>query len=256
MNWLAKIINGSADEFAHAKLVKYGIGTHPGPRVKLALSSKRITFKTDLDLEKVFLRGYLLGVPDGSQKMKGILRTYTDRRDEFDSVRMPLDWKKSKGKAASIFNAKVNEVAPLEDIKQIVEIDGPTTFFMFTLSPREGTKPWTITTKTSFPKGGPSDEEDSKKEKAPTFSKGALENTPEILDYVIGELLPECQDKVGPKTKKIAVYNQIVIDEIVVPDDPSLSFSEKRKLAKKRGKIVRRIVIDGTEHKGEFEFFV
>jgi hypothetical protein len=256
MNWLSKIINGSADEFSHAKLVKYGIGSHPGPRVKLAISSKRITFKTDLDLEKIFLRGYLRGVPDGSQKLKGILRTYTDRRSEFDTLRMPLDWKKSKGKLASIFNAKVNEVAPLEDIKQIVEVDGPTTFFMFSLTPSDGTKPWKITTKTSFPKGGPSDEEDAEKEKDPTFSKGALENTAEVLDYVIGELLPDCSDKVEPKTKKIAIYNQIIIDDIVPPDDPNLSFSEKRKLAKKRGKLVRRIVIDGTEHRGEFEFFV
>ncbi|MFX1369836.1 MAG: hypothetical protein ACFFAY_14670, partial [Promethearchaeota archaeon] len=255
-NWLAKIINGKADEYSHAKLVKYGVGIHPGPRAKLALSSNRITFKADLDLEKIFLRGYLLGVPDGSQKLKGVLRTYSDRREEFARLRMPLDWKKSKGKLASIFNATVNEVAPLEDIRQIVEVDGPTTFFMFSLSPRDGTKPWKIATKTSFPKGGPSDDADEETEKDPTFSKGALENTPEIHEYVISELLPDCNDKVGPKTKKIAVYNEIVIDEIVPPDDPSLSFSEKRKLARKRGKIVRRIMIDETEHTAEFEFFI
>jgi len=256
MNWLAKIINGNADEFSHAKLVKYGIGTHPGPRTKLALSSNRITFKADLDYEKIFLRGYLLGVPKGSQKLKGIVRTYDDRRDEFASIRMPLDWMKSKGKSASIFNAKLNEVVPVDDIKQVVDMDGPTTFFMFTLSPRDGSKPWKITTKTSFPKGGPSDEEDEEKEKDPTFSKGALENNPEVFDFIMQELLPDFRESVGPKTKKIAVYNQIVIDEIVPPNDPKLSFSEKRKLAKKRGKIIRRVVIDDKEYEADFEFFI
>ncbi|MHA2021825.1 MAG: hypothetical protein ACW96N_08920, partial [Candidatus Thorarchaeota archaeon] len=71
MNWLSKIIAGTADEYSHAKLVKYGIGTHPGPRAKITLSKARIAFKADLDYEKVFVRAYVKGAPGGTHKIKG-----------------------------------------------------------------------------------------------------------------------------------------------------------------------------------------
>ncbi len=260
MNWLAKIIAGTADEYSHAKLVKYGIGKHPGPRAKITLSKGRIAFKADLDYEKVFTRAYLKGAPEGSHKIKGIVRSYTDRIAEFDTIMMPLSWKRSKGKMASIFNAKLDEVAPIEHIRDLLKVDDPTTFFLVSLNPRDGTKPWKITTKTSFPKGGggrnDDDKEEGKKEKDPVFTKGAIANTPELLDYVVDEVLPDLKDKVSPNSKKISVANTIVIEDIVPPDDPNLSFSEKRKLAKKRGKIIRKVTVDDVEHINEVDFFV
>lgn len=255
MNWLAKIIAGNADEYSHAKLVKYGIGTHPGPRVVLSFSKSRITFKADLDYEKIFTRAYLKGAPAGSHKVKGIVRSYTDRIAEFGSLMMPLTWKRSKGKSASIFNAKVDEVAPLEHIQALVDTDDPTTFFLISLNPRDGAKPWKITTKTSFPKGGGGDD-DEEKQKDPVFTKGALGNTPEVFNYVLTEVLPGLEDKVTAKTKKVTISNIIVIEDIVPPDNPNLSFSEKRKLAKKHGKFVRSIDVDGEIHTQESDFFI
>jgi hypothetical protein len=256
MNWLAKIINGNADEYSHAKLVKYGIGEHPGPRAKVKLSKKSITFKADLDYEKLFVRAYVMGAPEGTHKVRGIIRTYSDRSEEFSPLMMPLIWKKSKGKLASIFNAKVDDPVPLTDIKAVVNTDGPTTFFLLSLTPRDGTKPWKVTTKTSFPKSGPKEDDGEGKQKDPTFTKGSLGNTTEVFDYTMQELLPDLKEKVGPKTKNILIQNTIVIDDIVPPDDPGLSFSEKRKLAKKRGRVVRRVTIDDEEYTGEHEFFV
>ncbi|MFW9982080.1 MAG: hypothetical protein ACFFE3_09225, partial [Candidatus Thorarchaeota archaeon] len=127
MSWVAKIIDGNPDDHTHAKLVKYGIGDHPGPRIKLTLSKPSIKFKADLDQEKDLLKGYLLGAPEGSHKVKGQIITYTDLTKEYGSLMMPLDWKKSKGKGAPVFKAKVNEVAPLKDIKALFELDDPTT---------------------------------------------------------------------------------------------------------------------------------
>ncbi|MHA2213837.1 MAG: hypothetical protein ACW992_11815, partial [Candidatus Thorarchaeota archaeon] len=105
MNWLNKIITGEADEFVHAKLLKYGIGEHPGPRLILTISRARIAFKADLDLEKILVRGYLHGAPAGTQKVKGMVISYSDRREAFAEQPVPLYWKKSKGKLASIFKA-------------------------------------------------------------------------------------------------------------------------------------------------------
>ena len=254
MSWVAKIINGTPDEYTHAKLVKYGIGEHPGPRTKLTLSKTSIKFKADLDQEKDFLKGYLLGAPEGTHKVKGQLITYADLQDQYSQLDMPIIWKKSKGKGASVFKAKVDEVAPLKDIKALFELDDPTSFYLLSINPRDGTKPWKVTTKTSFPKGGPKEEDEEKGEKDPVFIKGALGNTPETLEFILKTYLPDFRDKVDSKTKNIVIRNNFEILDIEIPDDPSLSFSEKRRLAKKRGKLVRVITIDNKEFEKEYEF--
>nr|KXH72243.1 MAG: hypothetical protein AM325_01855 [Candidatus Thorarchaeota archaeon SMTZ1-45] len=251
-----KIIKGSPDEHTHAKLVKYGIGSHPGPRTKLTLSKASIKFKADLDQEKDILRGYLLGAPAGTHKVKGTIITYSDRTNEFSQLNMPISWSKSKGKGTPVFKAKVDEVAPIEDIRALFEVDDPTTFYLLSINPRDGTKPWKVTTKTSFPKGGSSEEDEESDEKDPVFTKGALGNTPKVLDYLLNTYLPDLKDKVEPKTKNIMIRNNIEILDIEIPDDPSLSFAEKRRLAKKHGKLIRAVTIDGKDHTLEYDFLV
>lgn len=251
MNWVAKIIKGTSDEFVHAKLVKYGIGTHVGPRAKIKLSKNRITFKADLDQEKTFLRCYLKGVPSDRQRVKGLITTYEDRRAEFANIQYPIEWKTSKGKGATTYKAKLNEQVPTKDVMELLEMDNPTTFFLLSMSPGDAAKPWKIATKTSFPKA-PSGKDEG--EKDPTFVKGALANTPEVFEFLIDELLPDFKDQVNEKTKNVGIWNGIQIDEIEIPDDPSLSFREKRKLAKKSGKIVRRVLIDDQEYLKEYPF--
>jgi hypothetical protein len=255
MNWISKLIDGKPDEFVHAKFMKYGIGTHPGPRIQLSFSKNKISFKADLDLEKIFLRGYLATAPKGSQKISGMIESYTDRQDDFAEARMPLSWKKSKKKGATTYKVKLKEVAPLEDISEIVEKDGPTTFFLLSMSPRDGSKPWKIKTKTSYPKA-PKGGDDEEKVKAPNFVVGALANTPETFEYILNEVAPDFKDQITPETKKIMINHEIVIEDIEIPEDSNLSFKEKRKLAKKRGKLIRKITIDKKEHELEYSFYV
>ena len=50
------------------------------------------------------------------------------------------------------------------------------------------------------------------------------------------------------------VRNNLEILDIEIPADPSLSFSEKRRLAKKRGKLIRSITIDDEDYTFEYEF--
>ncbi|MHA1943932.1 MAG: hypothetical protein ACW96M_06000 [Candidatus Thorarchaeota archaeon] len=254
MSWVAKIIDGTPDDYTHAKLVKYGIGSHPGPRIKLTLSKPSIKFKADLDMEKDILKGYNQGAPEGSHKVKGMIITYVDLTSEYAALNMPIVWKKSKGKGRPVFKAKIDEVAPLEDIKALFDLDDPTTFYLLSLNPRDGSKPWKVTTKTSFPKGGPKEEDAEKAEKDPVFTKGALGNTPELLETLLDIYLPDGKDKIGPKTKNIMIRNNLEILDIEIPDDPSLSFSEKRRLAKKRGKLNRSITIDDENYSFEYEF--
>lgn len=252
MSWCAKIVNGKDDEFVHAKLLKYGIGEHPGPRAFLKFSKARITFKADLDMEKVFIKAYLAGAPDGIHKIKGTVVTYEDRREETAKLTMPVMWKVSKGKGATTYKAKLNEAAPLGDIKGFVALDDPTTFFLISVNPKTGGAAWKVTTKTSFPKGGPSDDEEA--EKDPVFCKGSLENAQEVMAFLAKELYPDVADKIGPKTKSVDIRQTIFVDDIEIPDDPALSFKEKRKLAKKRGRLIRKISIDGVDHEYEYRF--
>ncbi|TFG34262.1 hypothetical protein EU527_04390 [Candidatus Thorarchaeota archaeon] len=254
MSWVSKIIKGIPDEFVHAKLVKYGIGSHPGPRARITFSKPTIKFKADLDQEKSFLEAYALGAPSGQHKVKGIIITYSDRTAEFEKLTMPLSWTKSKGKGTPVFKAKVDESAPIADIKALFDVDDPTTFYLLSINPRDGTKPWKISTKTSFPKGGPAEEDEESDAKDPVFSKGAIGNTPDILEYVLDMYLPDVRDKIGSKTKDVWIKNNFEILDIKIPDDPKMSFAEKRRLAKKKGKLIREVIIDGESHILEYDF--
>jgi hypothetical protein len=252
MSWIAKILTEDPDEYSHARLVKYGIGQHVGPRVKLTFSKSSIKFKADLDMEKDILLTYLSGAPEGRHKVKGNIITYSDRREAFGMLQMPLEWKKSSG----TFKSKVSETAPLQHIKELFEAQDPTTFYLLSLNPASGGSPWKVTTKTSFPKGAPKGGEDEEDEKDPTFVKGSFANTPEIMDQVLGIFVPDFKDSVTPKTKKVDVWNAIIIEDIEIPQDPKLSISEKRRMAKKRGKIARTVSIDGKEYTHEYSFVV
>jgi len=254
MNWLAKIVRGNPDEFVHAKLVKYGIGSHHGPRAHLGFSKKRISFKVDLGFEDTVIQGYVDGAPEGTHRISGLIVSYSDRANEFASLNMPLLWKRSGGKGPPTHKAKLKEIAPLQDIKQLVDNIGPTTFFMLSMSPSETGTPWKIATKTSFPKAPKGAEEGDTKVKAPVFSKGALANTPDAMEFVLQETLPDLREEIGPKTKKVQILHTIIIDAIEIPEDPSLSFAEKRKLAKRSGKILRKVVIDDKEYASEYNF--
>ncbi|MBD3407645.1 MAG: hypothetical protein GF411_16125 [Candidatus Lokiarchaeota archaeon] len=253
MNWIAKIIHGKADEFAHARLVKFGMGQHIGPRAELRITSSRITFKVDMDLEKAMLETYLRTGPEGSHKVKGSIITYEDRREEFAALNMPLEFKKKKKKGGAFtFQAKFNEQAPKEDIHALLKIADSETFYLMNLSPKPAKQPWKLTTK-SRPQKPIAELEDAK---APNFCTGAFDNTDEVKETLFEELFPDAKDKVTEDAKSIKILNMLHIEEIEIPKDPNMSFKEKRKQAKKRGKLVRTVDIDGEEHTFEYEFFV
>ncbi|MFW9909282.1 MAG: hypothetical protein ACFFEF_11965 [Candidatus Thorarchaeota archaeon] len=256
MSWVAKIIEGKPDDYVHAKFVKYGIGEHPGPRAIIKLSKARISFKADLDLEKTFIQAYLHGVPRGNQKVKGTIVTYEDIREVTKKLTMPISWSVSKGKGATTFKAKLNETAPIEDIKQLLELDSPTTFYLLSMNPT-GSSSWKVVTKTSFPKSpAGSDEDEEVEAKEPVFSKGSLENNQEAFDFLAKNLFPDVLNMITSKTKSIYVRHFIRIDDIEIPDDPKMSFAEKRRLAKKRGKLIRKISIDDETIEKEYDFLV
>jgi hypothetical protein len=254
MNWIQKIIEDKADEFCHARFLKYGIGAHPGPRAKLRFTSNRITFKGDLGFEEIFLRGYMEGAPEGNHKVSGKVVTYEDRKEELEKIQMPLTWKESGGKRATTFKADVKGSIPQEHIGELVKMTGPTTFFLLSMSPKSGGKPWKINIKTSFPKARTSDDEEN--EKDPKFVKGAFDRNGKSMEFVVSEILPDFREFVTEDVKKAYLHQDIVIEDIEIPKEKGRSFAELRKMAKKKGKLIRRLDVDGEEHEKEYSFFV
>jgi hypothetical protein len=254
LDWIVKIIAGKTDEFVHAKLVKYGVGEHPGPRVKLSLSSSRIAFKGDLDTEKMFSRAYVLGATALRHRVSGTVICYSDRTAEFRKIALPLEWSKSKGQGATVYKAKLKETVPKEHLQQLFDTDGPSTFFLLSIEPADAEKPWKITTKTAFPKGPGSEPEEEGAQKDPVFTRGALGRTKEVEDFILSEVLPDVRDRITQSTKNVGIRHTLVIEDIEIPEDPCMSYQEKRRLAKKRGRLVRYVDIDGTESVSEYRF--
>jgi len=56
-----------------------------------------------------------------------------------------------------------------------------------------------------------------------------------------------------PEAKKIIVKHQVIVDKIIMPEGEK-DFAKIRELAKRKGKIIRKIIIDGEEKTTEKEF--
>ncbi len=262
MDWVAKIIKGMPDESVHAKMIKYGVGEHVGPRMKLSFTSSKITIKADLDLERVLTQAYISCTKSGRHRVTGNIFSYAEPRPQPKGVQVPLDWSKTGGAGPSIFKARLDEVMPADHLPGLLEYDSPTTFYFLSFAPADdaagGSK---VTIKPNFPKGGvggtadvDASEEDEGDSKDPTFAKATFSRTPEIESFIMQEILPDVKEHLTPKSKNILIRHTIAIENIEIPEDPSLSFSEKRRLAKKIGRLVRRVTIDDKEYVFTYPF--
>ena len=96
---------------------------------------------------------------------------------------------------------------------------------------------FTLSTKTTFPKP------DSKALKQPElnlkFCSAVLPGSPDNVKELWGDLVPEFD--LPPDTKKIFLANTYIINDLVPPDDPSLSPREKRLKTKRTGVLQRTI---------------
>jgi hypothetical protein len=107
------------------------------------------------------------------------------------------------------------------------------------------------------------DDELKIKDKSPKSAKGAGSSSKEDAELKIDFCKIKTKDKKlvddlifdseAKNAKKIEIVHDFIIDNIIFPPGEK-DFSKIRELAKRKGKIIRKIKVDEKEYKKEIEF--
>ncbi len=259
MHFIKSLILGSPNDIAHQKFTKFGIGDFPGPQLVIKKSSKRITLISDIDYDDLIFRIFVNAIPNDSQEyeVKGnivVYAYYSKERDKFNNTVFDISWKNKK----LTYVGSVKQVVKKEDLVSLGKIEFPGLYYMLTIKPKPSLSPWSLTTKTRFPKlDKPDEAEEGAKEKLPTYCKAVLSFSDETLQAILDEAVPKLKDRIDPKFKVLKIKNRFVIDELIFPPDKdSISPAELRRQTKRKGKIIQTIYVDGDPQgiQNEYEF--
>ncbi len=232
-NVIGQIFAGKVDELRHIEFVKFGKGTFTNKYLVTGKKqASKWSIKTGSEFANFFVRNCLEKI-SGSVKVKGaIIATFKIGED----AGFPIERiKQFMGIKQAIINTEV-------DPKKIIELMDkyPKAFFALSFS----TDDCDLKIKAKAPKSA---KPSAKGEKAPKPGFCSLKTTDK---NIIDSLFFDVTD-----FKEIEINHTININQIILPKGESDPV-KIRELAKRKGKLIRKITVDGKEKVSEKEFLV
>lgn len=230
---MKKIFEAVFDEEVHSDFLKFGRGEYKDRYlVDGKKQAKGYNIKTGPEYANFLVKKCLEKV-SGEIQVKGIIVTTLDLKDEipFDIVKV--------GNFQGIRKIQIN--TKLES-KQIFDLMNkyPRAFYALSFS----TDDFTLKIKEKAPKSGKPGKEN---EDGPKADFCTLKTNDKDL---VKELIFDVDD-----FKEISVNNLINVTDIVYPKNMNeLKPAEVRELSKRKGKITRKVTVDGKEKISEAEF--
>lgn len=222
-------MEGAAGEDIHPLFIRYGRGSYLGPVATVDVK-KSLKYKASVEYCGAF--GLAACSAGGDISAKGAIFATVDFRDKLKELMVEFK-DKSKPKK-NLFVAELDATLPADVLRQVYEAVPSGNVLLNLLGPEVKVK-----CKKKPPKPG--------KEKELEFTSGTIPLA--CIDIVKEEVFFDAGD-----FKQAKVENTFVIDELVIPD--GLSPAEARLKAKRKGKMVRVVSVDGAEKKTEFELLV
>lgn len=247
-HFLTRIIQNEVDEFTHLIFSRYGRGIFPGPALQFKIQKNKFTINASFlyeDFVGVFLAHFL---PNNKQfKLTGNIFSYRDLGSELSDIIPSISMKKSK----NLYKATLQLELPSEKIKKLYSLLGGECYILVSIKPVQGALP-KLQTKKSIPKLT-----DQIIELKTDFCKATLPSDEEILNVFIEEALPDFQERIKTPFENLDLRNQIVVTDIILPENwRSMPSKEVRLKSKRKGKIVRTLTVDGETLKTEHNFLV
>jgi len=221
MNFIKKIFLKQPDEFVHRQFIRFGKGEY-GKRAVLSLwKTKTVKIKSSFE----FVNDFVLFVAGlGGVTFNGIIWS----KEEIGNLQ--------GGKKAGKWIYNVENFAA-DQVKEIAD----RIYYFLLNADGDGIK---LRIKSKIPKPGKSegkiDVRFCQLELDEKYYRSAKD------DFFWD--LPEC--------KKVNIEHKFVIDEIVLPKTDEEDFAKIREFAKRKGKVIREIDIDGKKSIKEIEFEV
>ncbi|MFH1403346.1 MAG: hypothetical protein ABIH11_03665 [Candidatus Altiarchaeota archaeon] len=232
MHFIRGIFGGSVGDGAHGFFTKYGRGDFSGPvlGVKVGKGVLRVTGSPE------YCGGVgwvLAGSVEGSLDVSGCIYSRVDFRGALSGLGVDFLDKTKKG----YYTVELDSELDSGVLKGVYESVGDG----FPLLNVKGDKPWSLSSGKKLPKpgGGVKD----------NFVKASLGGS------ALGLLMEDLLFDVDGGFKGASVSHRYVIDEVVAPGDVK-DPGEARIRAKRKGKVVRTVVVDGSERTSECSLLV
>jgi hypothetical protein len=219
MNFIKEIFQGKSSEISHRQFIRFGKGEY-GRRALIGLwKTKSIKIKGSFE----YANDFVLFVADlGNVSFNGDIWS----KEPIEG----LEGKKKSGK----WVYEVNNF-PSNQVKNLA---GRVYYFLLNAD-QEGIK---LKIKSKLPKPGKNEEKIDDK-----FCQMELDEKYYKMakDDFFWDL---------PDGRKTEVEHKLLINEIVMPKTNEKDFAKLREMAKRKGKIIRKAVVDGKEIKKEIDF--
>ena len=232
MNFIKKIFDGVTDKSVHLQFQKYSKGEfRDRALIRVKASGKRYTIYTSAEFANELVRATAEKLGEEKSKITGAIVSTNDLTGE-------LDFKYKKQFQGVKRYLIENDMSGVEIIALLDKL--PKAFFALSFEAGED--------KLKIKPKAPKSSKSKKKGEAPKpdFCKLITKNKEIAKNFVFED----------SDFKEANINHTFLIDEIVIPEElkQEKDFSKVREMAKRKGKIIRNVVIDEQIFKEEKEF--
>jgi hypothetical protein len=228
MHFLQGLLDGEPDSWVHDVFIKYGRGSFVGPVCDVEVK-KDVRFKCSVEYVNLF--GGVICSGEGDVAVDGGLFSKIDFRPLLSDLGFDYADKSKK----NYYVANVKGDYPASMLRKVYDAH-PEAYILFNLKSDSGA----LKCKKKPPKPG--------KDKVFDFSGGHVVSG--LQDALFDELLFDS----GRGFRKAFIENVYRIDELIIPE--GMDAAAARLNAKRAGKIIRKVVLDGVENVSEVPFKV
>ena len=230
MNFIKKIFEKKVDEKTHNQFIRFGKGEY-NKRFPISLwKTKKIKLKTGFEFANDLV---LLCTKMGDAKVSGIVLSKQDISKVMSENDIQGNSETKKG--GLYFQNNI----PSQQLKkeQLIELEKVS---YFTLLDVEGQE-FKLKMKKKLPKPGKEGDKIDNK-----FCQ--FESEEKFYPLIKEDLFWDM-----PNAKKISIFHNVIIESIIIPKGEK-DYAKIRELAKRKGKIIRKAVVDGKEMSKEIDF--
>ena len=230
MNFIKKIIDNEVDNSVHLQFQKFSKGEFDNRAVVAVRKTKnKFTISTTSEFANEFVRSVAEELGDEKTLISGAIISTSNLKEEIEYKEI----KQFQGVKKYFIEAEMSG-------KEIISLLDrfPKAFFALTFSSEESK----LKIKPKAPKSGKPSSKEGEMPK-PNFCRIVTTNP------VIGKSFVFETDDFS----KAHIVHKFVIEDIVWPKNEK-DFAKIRELAKRKGKIIRKMIIDEKEMNSEFDF--
>ncbi len=234
MNFIKKIFEGKIDESVQRQFRKFGKGVYEGRAVAELAVGKGVKVKTTYEFANELVR-FLAGTIKNRARISGGIITAKDIRST-----VGFEIKEVK-QFAGVKTYIIDTEASKEQLIKALDTF-PEAVFCLSFSTDYGS----LKTKVKSPKSMAKATKGGKKIKADYC----------IFETPHREFKNEFAFDVPEDFKKLTAVHTFDIKEIIIPPEYKKDYEKARHFAKRKGTIIRALVVDGKEFKREKDFIV